>query len=159
MEHKHMIATFSVLALVIAGMFVFAYLKKSEIAEAPAVTPPIVQDNGPYGSITRINAKHFFIEPTHTIAGEIPMPTPCDLLNWKTRVLESVPDTVFVDFDVVNHAETCAEVITAQRFLVPFDAPQNTTIRATLNGREVELNLIPAAEGETPEDFEIFLKG
>jgi hypothetical protein len=32
MEHKHMTVAFTILALVVVGMFVFAYLKKSEIA-------------------------------------------------------------------------------------------------------------------------------
>ena len=32
-------------------------------------------------------------------------------------------------------------------------------IGATLNGRVVDLNLIPAGADEKPEDFELFIKG
>jgi hypothetical protein len=161
MEHKHMTVAFSILALVVVGMFVFAYLKKSEIAEAPAVTPGSqVENDGPYANITRIDAKHFFIPPTHTLAGEILMPTPCDLLDYSdVQIQESSPETVTVNFKVVNHAEMCAEVVTPQRFMVSFDAQKDAVIKATFEGRPVELNLIPAAEGETPADFELFLKG
>lgn len=159
MEHKHMIVAFSTLALIVVGMFVFTYLKKSELAEAPSVTPVADMQDGPYASITRIDAKHFFIPPTHTLAGEIVMPTPCDLLNWGARVEESSPETVTIDFTVVNHAEECAQTPTPQRFMVNFDASENAVIKATFNGRPVELNLIPAAEGETPADFELFMKG
>jgi hypothetical protein len=161
MEHKHMIVAFSVLALVVVGMFTFAYLKRSEIAGAPSVTPQSqAQDDGPYANITRIDAKHFFIEPTHTLAGEILMPTPCDLLDYSdVQIQESSPETVIVHFKVVNHAETCAETVTPQRFMVTFDAHKDALIKATFEGRPVELNLIPAAEGETPQDFELFMKG
>ena len=64
-----------------------------------------------------------------------------------------------VDFDVINNADMCAQVITDQRFSVSFDASEEARISAKLEGRQVELNLIPAAEGETPDDFELFIKG
>lgn len=155
-----MIVAFSTLALIIVGMFVFTYLKKSELAEAPAVTPPSDMREGPYAGITRIDAKHFFIPPTHTLAGEIMMPTPCDLLDYSdVRIQESSPETVIVNFKVVNHTETCVQTVTPQRFMVTFDAHKDATIKATFEGRPVELNLIPSADGETPANFELFMKG
>lgn len=154
-----MIVAFGTLALIVVGMFVFAYLKKSELAEAPSVTPQADQTDSPYATITRIDAKHFFVSPTHTLVGEIIMPTPCDLLNWDVRIQESSPETVIVDFKIVNHAETCEQTATPQRFMVTFDASKDAVIKATLEGRTVELNLIPSAEGETPADYELFMKG
>lgn len=159
MEHKHIVRASIVLVLIIIGMFVFAYIKRTELreVETPLAVTPQAEDS--YSNITRIDAKHFFIEPTHTIAGEVVLPTPCDLLNWSTRIQESYPETVIIDFDIVNHADTCAQVVTTQRFMVSFDAHKDVVIRATLEGRSVELNLIPAAPGETPESFELFIKG
>lgn len=155
-----MIVTFAILGLIIIGMFVFAYLKQSELAEAPSTTPVATTPvEGPYSHITRIDAKHFFIPPTHTIAGEIKMPTPCDLIEWSTRIQESMPETVIIDIKVINHADTCAQVETPQRFMATFDASPEAVIKATLNGRPVELNLIPASQGETPDSFELFIKG
>jgi hypothetical protein len=160
MEHKHIVASVTVLALIIVGMFTFAYLKRAEIREAEAPAPtPTVESDSPYAGITRIDAKHFFDGKTHTIVGEIPMPTPCDLLNWSTRIQESMPETAIVDFDVINTAETCVQVVTPQRFKVSFDASEGAGIRATLEGRTIEVNLIPALPGESPDDFEIFIKG
>jgi hypothetical protein len=160
MEHKHIAASVAVLALIIVGMFTFAYLKRAEIREAEAPVPtPTVETNSPYAGITRIDAKYFFDGKTHTIVGEIPMPTPCDLLNWSSRVQESMPETAIVDFDVVNTADTCVQVVTSQRFKVSFDASEGAVIRATLEGREIEVNLIPALPGESPDDFEVFIKG
>ena len=159
MEHKGIVAGVVVLILIIAGMFIFAYIKKSEIEKGPQVTPRTEDTASPYSGITRVDAKHFFVNGTHTVAGEIPMPTPCDLLDWDARVAESMPEQVTIDFDVVNHAETCSQVVTQQRFKVTFNASENAVIRATLEGRSIELNLIPALPGETPEDFELFIKG
>jgi len=160
MEHKNIVVAGILLVVIILGMFVFAYLKKTEIQNGAPVTPvSVVDTQSPYGSITRIDAKHFFVSPTHTIVGEILMPTPCDLLNWDTRIMESAPEQVVVDFKVVNHSETCAQTMTPQRFKVSFDAGESATIRATLQGREIEVNLVPAGANESPDDFELFIKG
>ena len=159
MEHKNIIASGIVLVLIIVGMFVFAYLKRSEIE---TVVPPVStteETKTPYDTITRVDAKHFFIDGTHTLVGEIPMPTPCDLLNWDAPVEKSAPEKVMIAFTVINHTESCPETITSQRFKVSFVAGQDAVMNATLQGRAIELNLIPAGEGETPDDFELFIKG
>lgn len=160
MENRNVIIAVALLALIVVGMFVFTYLKKQEIQNNDRIkTDEVVADTEPYAQITRIDAKHFFDGKTHTLAGEILMPTPCDLLNWDTRVAESNPEQVTVDFNVVNHSESCAQVITPQRFKVSFDASEKANIRATFAGRSVELNLLPASPDESPDDFELFIKG
>lgn len=158
MENKHVLATILVLAIIIVGMFVFAYLKKNELQQ-PEQTQATQSENEPYANITRIDAKHFFTDPKHTLVGQILMPTPCDLLEWSTRVQESAPETVIVDFKVVNHTDTCAQVVTPQRFMVQFDAQKEAVIKATFEGRYVDLNLIPAQPGDVIDDSEVFIKG
>ncbi len=159
MENKHIGIAIGTLLLIIAGMFVFAYLKKTELSEAPLQNTQIQEESSPYANITRIDAKHFFINGEHTIVGEILMPTSCDLLNWSTRIAESMPEQVTIDFTVVNHSDTCAQVVTAQRFKVSFTASEQAVIKATFEGRAIEVNLIPALTGESPDDFELFIKG
>lgn len=159
MKNHGIIAAIILFALIIIGMFIFAFLKKSELRTAPVVETPIVQKTTPYDNITRVDAKHYDIDGVHTIAGEILMPTQCDLLNWESLVGESMPEQVTIEFTVINNADTCPLVVTPARFSVPFTASSAAVIRATLNGRSVELNLIPAAVGEKPEDFELYLKG
>lgn len=159
MENKHITVAVGALILIVIGMFVFAYLKKTELNTVETQKTNVVADDSPYSNITRIDAKHFYIAGEHTLAGEIVMPTPCDLLNWSTRIGESAPEQVTIDFDVVNRSESCAQVVTAQRFLVTFKASEAATIRATLEGRPLEVNLIPALPGESPDDFELFIKG
>ncbi len=159
MEHTKIIVAAVILLVVVGGMFTFTYLKKQELEQAVPTEQTPIAEEGPYAYVTRIDGKHFFDGKTHTIVGEIPMPTPCDLLNWDTQIQESMPETAVIGFTVLNNADACAQVVTLQRFKVSFDASQNAAIRATFEGRAVELNLVPAGVDETPEDFELFIKG
>lgn len=161
MPNKTAILAIVLFAFIVIGMFVYAYLKNQENQlqqnqESPMADEEVIT---PYDDITRINAKHFFIDDVHTLTGEILMPTPCDLLETSVLVAESFPEQVTVDFSVINNAEFCAQVITPQRFKVEAKVSENATFKAVFQGREVELNLIPAAEGELPDDYEIFIKG
>lgn len=160
MNQKIIIVCIALFILIVVGMFAFAYIRKNEISET--VTETKVQvDEGEvkYPSITRITAKHYYINGVHTLAGEIPLPTPCDLLEVTSAVKESAPEQVGLIFTVINNAEVCAEQITNQRFKVSAEAGQDATFSAIFMGRQVELNLVPAGEGETPDDFELYIKG
>jgi hypothetical protein len=159
MNQKSVIISVVLFALIVVGMFTFAYLKRSEVAQTPTPQNEEPQGEVAYADITRITAKHFFIDGVHTFAGEIPMPTPCDLLEADALVMESFPEQIALDFKVLNNAEFCAEQVTNQRFKVSATASEEATIRATFMGRAVELNLVPPDAGETPDDFELFIKG
>ncbi|NCN11813.1 hypothetical protein GW937_00650 [Candidatus Kaiserbacteria bacterium] len=160
MSQKSIVLIVSIFVLIVAGMFIYANLKKAEIAETSA-TPneETVAVDVPYDDITRIDAKHYIIDGVHTIVGEISMPTPCDLLEAEAVVMESYPEQVSVNFSVINTAEVCAQMTTEQRFKVSFSASPEAVITAKFMGRAVTLNLIPAGANEKPEDFELFLKG
>jgi len=107
-----------------------------------------------------ITSKHQFKDGTHTIAGEIDMPTPCHLLDWDVVIAESFPEQVTVNFrSIYNSGDICAQVITPQRFKVTFDASENAAIKATLDGESIILNLIKALPGENLDNFELFIKG
>lgn len=162
MSNGNLAIAISVIAVIIVGMFLFAYYKSTQIAPSENPNENIPDQkapSGPYDFIERIDAKHFYIDGTHTLVGEMLMPTPCDLLEWKVQIAESFPEQVAVNFTVINTADACAQVVTPQRFKVSFDASKDAVIHAMLEGKSVNLNLIPAAEGETPGEFELFIKG
>lgn len=159
MNQRTIVIAVALFILIVAGMFTFAFMKKNELVEQEPVVEDEAQEEVEYASVTRITGKHYFIDGVHTIAGEIPMPTPCDLLEVEAMVMESMPEQVALDFTVINNAEFCAQVVTPQRFMVSATASEVATFSATFMGRPVELNLVPAGEGETPEDFELFIKG
>jgi hypothetical protein len=159
MDRKAIVLMVVLFILVIVGMFSFAWLKRAEQPAVPSANPPAVAEPLPYPEITRIEAKHYFVDGVHTFVGEITMPTPCDLIDVTSVVRESYPEQIDLAFTVINNADVCAQVLTQQRFMVTAIASEAATVTATFMGRAVELNLIPAAPGETPEDFELFIKG
>jgi len=160
MSKQAIALTVGLFAVIVAGMFVFAYLNRTEKVQSIPDTNTSEQPvAGPYDYIDRIEAKHFFANGVHTLVGQITMPTPCDLLDHSVTVAESFPEQVTVDFLVINNAEVCAQVVTQARFQVEVEASEDASFRAKFMGRDVELNLIPPAPGETPDDFELFIKG
>lgn len=160
MSQKSIILIVTLFSLIVAGMFIYAHLKKTELNNAGTnqIQEPTEEINL-YADIKRVNAKHFFIDGVHTLVGEINLPTPCDLLEAEALVMESFPEQVLIDFSIINNSEACIQVVTAQRFKVAAQASSEAVFRARLMGNEVDLNLIPAAEGETPDEFELFIKG
>jgi hypothetical protein len=159
MNQKSIVLVVVLFILIVVGMFVYAQLKKAELSEVVVAPNEEPAAPVPYADITRIDARHYFIDGMHTLVGEVIMPTPCDLLETKATIMESFPEQVLIDFTVVNTAENCIQMVTAQRFKVDFAASAEASIRAQFVGRNVELNLTPAAAGERPEDFELFIKG
>jgi hypothetical protein len=158
MNRRAVLLTVLLFALVVAGMFAFAFLKHDDAKQGDTMSDTNAADSR-YTNITRVDGKHFFIDGVHTVVGEIPMPTPCDLLESDARVAESAPEQVTIDFTVVNNAEFCAEQITPQRFKVSANASENASFSATFEGRPIELNLVEAGPDESPDDFELFIKG
>ncbi len=149
----------AVLALlfIIAGMFSVVYLKQQQLKEGNEA--PVNDEHHWYDDVARIDAKHFYIDGVHTVVGSIDAPTPCDLVEGSAIVAESYPEQITLDFKVINNAETCVQVVTEQRFMISATASEEATFNAMIENRYVELNLIEAAPGETPEDFELYIKG
>ncbi len=159
MDTRSIILFVVLFLLIVVGMFTFSYLNKTEQATQPPTPLPPVEEPVLYPEITRIDAKHFFQDGVHTFVGELTLPTPCDLLDVTAQVAESAPEQITLDFSVINNAESCIQQLSMQRFLVTATASETASVRARFMGREVALNLIPALPGETPEEFEIFIKG
>ncbi len=159
MDKRTIILVVLFFVLIVAGMFAFAYMKRTEIVSVPETVKPSDEIAVPYANITRVDAKHFFVDGVHTLVGQIEMPTPCDLLEGESIIKESMPEQVELAFTVVNNSQMCAQVITPARFSVTAKASEQAAFFATFMGRKIELNLIPAAAGETPEEFELFIKG
>ena len=158
MSKKVIVLVSVIFLLVTLGMFGFAYLYKTEVGTIDMPTPTLTATTDVYG-ITQIDGKHFFKNGVHTIVGALPMPTPCDLLTTTASVAESFPEQVTIAFDVINNSTTCTQKQTEQRFKVSFSASNQATISALFKGTKVKLNLVEAAPGETPEEFELFIKG
>ena len=156
MNRRAIMLTIALFAVIVVGMFVFAFMERDQ-KDADMDTDQVADAR--YENITRVDGKHFYIDGVHTVVGEIALPTPCDLLEGSARVAESMPEQITIEFDVVNNAEFCAQMITPQRFKVSSSASEDATFSAMFEGRPIELNLVEAEAGETPDEFELFIKG
>src|SRR3989338_9524573 len=102
---------------------------------------------------TTITAKHAYQNGTHIIAGEIPLPTPCHILETKGSA-SADKKQVFIELtSSIKTDEMCAQVITPARFKVSVKALSGAKMSATLNGQEVILNLIEAGPEENLDNF------
>lgn len=159
---RYAVAIIALIVIAAGGWYGFKYWQ--EMKAGTATETPDTQDTDEF-TITRLDAKHFYTasEGVHTVAGEVVMPSPCDLLTWNAAILDDGPRAVLA-FDVINNADDedaagCPQTPTPQRFKIGFAAPQDIEIQAMFKGKPIELNLVPAAEGENPADFELFIKG
>lgn len=149
------IVGFSILVL---GMFGLSYIQKQKSLTDVLPVSPVATTTDPY-QISRIEAKHFFRDGVHTIVGEVTMPTPCDLLTTGARVAESMPEQVTYEFSVINTTTDCEVKPTKQRFSVAAKASDQANLAATFKGVPVALNMVEAGADETPESYELFIKG
>lgn len=108
---------------------------------------------------TVVTAKHAYRNNEHIIAGEIPLPTPCHILESQATVSPDKKEVFIVLTSSIKTGETCAERVTPARFKLTAKAAKSATFRATLNGQEVTLNLIEAGADENLDNFELYIKG
>ena len=108
---------------------------------------------------TVITAKHAYQGGAHIVAGEIPLPSPCHILE-ANGTASADKKQVFIELlSSVKTGELCAQVITPARYKVTVKADKSAKISATLNGQEVTLNLIEAGPNENLDNFELYIKG
>ncbi len=160
MSQKSITLVIGLLVVVVIGMFWFAYLERQDDTSQPVaeVTTPDDATEVP-SYLARINAKKYLTDTGHVIVGEVTLPTPCDLLEVTPLVRESYPEQVELQFSIINTAEMCAQVISTQRFRADVTASPEATFTATYNGQPLILNLVPAGLEESPDDFELYIKG
>ena len=107
---------------------------------------------------TVVTAKHAYLNGEHILAGEIPLPTPCHILDVKAIATDKKHITVVLNSSIKT-GETCEASIVPARFKVSIKGDKSAKINATLNGIAVVLNLIEASPGEDLDNFELYLKG
>ncbi|HEX9609006.1 MAG TPA: hypothetical protein VGA06_02240 [Candidatus Paceibacterota bacterium] len=142
--------------VVIVGLLFGAayYFATKEGPATPTVINPRDDDEIGTGAEISITAQHQYVGGTHTIAGEIELPTPCYRLTNEVIVRESFPEQVTVAFAAHEESGTvCAQVITAQRFKVAFDASESALITAMYNGESAVLNLVKVEAGGNLDPF------
>ncbi|OGZ05003.1 MAG: hypothetical protein A2845_01860 [Candidatus Lloydbacteria bacterium RIFCSPHIGHO2_01_FULL_49_22] len=110
-------------------------------------------------SKTVVTAKHAYQNGKHIIAGEVPLPTPCHILDASATASADKKQVLVTLVSSIKTGEVCAQMITPARFKVTVAARKDATMLATLNGQEITLNLIEASAGEDLDNFELYIKG
>lgn len=85
-----------------------------------------------------VRVEHTYTNGTHTLTGEINLPTPCHTLTNSVMIAESFPEQVTVQFLTTTESEMCIQVVTPEPFSVSFKASQQASIRLTLNGESLD---------------------
>ena len=105
--------------------------------------PGDVNKSKPFPAEGTITARYTYENGIHTYKGFIDVPSPCYELTHEVIILESFPEQVHINFtsEIPQGKENsiCAQVITPKEFEVSFQASQEATVRATLNGAIMDL--------------------
>ncbi len=169
MNHMDKKGTYIIAAIVVLAVIGFAVISlqrstldttTSEKLEYASTTD---WENAPAGVIatpkTVVTAKHAYRSGEHIIAGEVPLPSPCEILESKAVASGDRTQVAVQLVSTVKTGERCEPAITPARFKVSAKAEKNAAITATLNGVPVTLNLIEAGANENLDDFELYIKG
>ena len=148
---------YGIIIVIIIAIIVIGYgVVRSLFTVAPSAEGEIPIEQIPAEEMRIVTAKHQYKNDTHTYAGEIVMPTPCDALAW---TVATTSDRAMISFKTTSPTDPCAQVITSQRFKVSFRGSASTSVEATLNNSPVRFNVIEAGSDENLDDFEIYIKG
>jgi hypothetical protein len=165
MEKKNALLIGAVVLIAIAAL-AFLYMQKSKLDDGAANGTPLSWSETPaVGSSTDseaeriITAKHAYKAGKHTVAGEMEVPTPCNILDAHATP-SSDGKKVFIEFaSSVKTGDACIQVITPVRFKVTAVGAADAVWSATYNGQPVKLNLIEAGPKEDLDNFELYIKG
>ncbi len=99
----------------------------------PAGTKPAPGDE-PMAAIT-IPATKSYQNGVYTLSGVLSLPTPCHELKTDTRIAESYPEQVTIEFTVVDSGAICVQVIDERPWSVQARVSSEATFRAVVNGQ------------------------
>lgn len=166
MDKKGTYIIAGILVLAVIGFIAISFQKTTLDTKAPGVgdnASTTLWENSPAEIVvtpqTVITAKHSFQNGTHIIAGEVPLPSPCDILESSVTPSTDKKQVVVQLTSSIKSGEKCPQEITPARFKVSVKADKGAVLSATLNGQTVTLNLIEAGVNENLDDFQLYIKG
>lgn len=106
--------------------------------EEPGLGETVQPVQPPQPVATAIQASHTFAKSVHNISGTMQVPTPCHELKVEARIMESYPEQVVVDFNIVDTGAICVQVIADKPWSVEFIASEQARISARVNGQPAQ---------------------
>lgn len=163
-KNTYIIAAITILAII--GFIVISLQKTTldtQAQNALEVASTTEWANAPAVAVithkTVVTAKHAYRNGEHIIAGEVPLSSPCELLEASATVSTDKKSVLVQLVAGIKSGETCPPSITPTRFKLSGKAEKSATLGATYNGQTVTLNLIEAGPSENLDDFELYIKG
>jgi hypothetical protein len=148
---KIIITFFALVIILLAILFVSeALFNKNLIEQIP--TP--IEDVLPI-----VDIKEQYKDSTYTFVGSVDLPTPCHSVEAKVN---QISDPLYeIEVTILPPAPDvmCAQVITPRQYSVSFQAPEEITVFANINGVIHELSRFVVPEGENINTFELYIKG
>ena len=165
MDKKGTYIIAGILGLAVIGFIAISFQKTTLDTKAPSADTASTTEweNAPAEVTptpgTVITAKHAYQSGSHIVAGEIPLPTACDILATNAVVSADKKQVLIQFTSSVKSGEKCTPDVTPARFKVSAKGDKSAVLSATLNGISVTLNLIEAGPNENLDNFELYIKG
>lgn len=147
----------AVIVIILIGAGFYFSSKKSGVQTTTEDQIPLKDGSSSSYEITAINARHQYKNGKHIYAGVIDLPTPCHTVS--VEAVSTGAGKYTLKFTTKTTDEVCAQVITPRPFRVEFAAPKNITVGATVNGKNVTLNVLEVREGEDIDRVQFNDKG
>lgn len=146
-----------IVIIIIGAGFYFSYNKKSGVQTTTEDQIPLKGESNSSYQMTFINARHQYKNGKHTYAGVIDLPTPC--YNVSVVAVPAGAGKYTLKFTTSKTDGVCAQVITPRPFKVEFAAPKTITVNATLDDKDITLNVLEVKEGEDIDRVDFNDKG
>ena len=130
--------SYVVAGVVVVALLLIGYGMYSRSDATPAVLPVATSTPAEVLPLT-INVKHYFENGTHWYRGVVTTPTPCYDVS-ATATSEANGDEL-IAITSRDRGGVCAQLMTDKEFSVEFAGNPNA-VRATLNGKPAELNIV-----------------
>ncbi len=149
-----------VVVIILIGLGLYFWLGgKNETNIIPTDENPVVTTPTDNGYVQIVNVKHQYKAGTHTYAGEIDLPTPCDTLKSEAVKDATTANKFTLTFTTTKSSQVCAQVITSKPFKISFKADKDVTVDATLDGKKLRLNTYEVREDQDLDSYDIYIKG
>jgi hypothetical protein len=137
---------FALIVILVGGSIIYSSGSDSEIT-LPSSTANTASTTL---SFERLTLEHSFADGMHTLSGTFHLPAPCYQFTYNTRVAESFPEQVMIDFTLTppDPAVVCIQMVSEQAFNLQVEASEQATFSARVNTIPINLSLKEKANTE-----------
>ena len=153
MKNK-IITIVGLLVLLVALVFGYEAVFNKQIVESP-----IKEDVSDNDLLLTLDVKRQYEDGVYTFAGQISVPTPCHTISSEVIAIENSVYVIEITTSAPNQDVVCAQVITQKDYKVSFEAPENTDVRAFVDGVEYRINNFDVPAGFDIDEFDLRIKG